>query len=176
MQYHWINFFKISFKVSPLFLCYWPYTLFVNTYCLSLGLFGNNPSLFQTQTLSTVFRSVTSGSCSKDVSRKKFPEFFNVRVAALELFNETKDSVAVTLPDLTHDAKRLAPFDVTELPQAGVGGKHGGGVFLCVRASGRACVCVCVWKCVMKLRVPSSATNGRLIVTRDETMCDEFNT
>ncbi|CAJ1071639.1 unnamed protein product [Xyrichtys novacula] len=53
------------------------------------------------------------------MSRKKFPEFFNVRVAALELFNETKDSVAVTLPDLTHDAKRLAPFDVTEPPQAG---------------------------------------------------------
>ncbi|KAL7386622.1 hypothetical protein ABVT39_011138 [Epinephelus coioides] len=53
----------------------------------------------------------------------KFPEFFNVRVAALELFNETKDSVAVTLPDLTHDAKRLAPFDVTEPPQAGVGGR-----------------------------------------------------
>lgn len=65
------------------------------------------------------------------MSRKKFPEFFNVRVAALELFNETKDSVAVTLPDLTHDAKRLAPFDVTELPQAGVGGKDGGGVFVC---------------------------------------------
>lgn len=39
-----------------------------------------------------------------------------LRVAALELFNETKDSVAVTLPDLTHDAKRLAPFDVPELP------------------------------------------------------------
>lgn len=70
-----------------------------------------------------------------------------LRVAALELFNETKDSVAVTLPDLTHDAKRLAPFDVTEPPQAGVGGKDGGGVF--VRVSGlsqereRACVCVC---------------------------------
>lgn len=42
-----------------------------------------------------------------------------LRVAALELFNETKDSVAVTLADLTHDAKRLAPFDVTELPPAG---------------------------------------------------------
>lgn len=52
---------------------------------------------------------------------KKFPDFFNVRVAALELFNETKDSVAVMLPDLTHDAKRLAPFDVTVLPEAGVG-------------------------------------------------------
>lgn len=68
----------------------------------------------------------------KGTSRKKFPEFFNVRVAALELFNETKDSIAVTLPDLTHDAKRLAPFDVTEPPQAGVGGKDGGGVFVCV--------------------------------------------
>lgn len=29
---------------------------------------------------------------------------------------------------------------------------------------------------VAKLRVPPRATNGRLIVTRDETMCDEFNT
>lgn len=52
--------------------------------------------------------------------RKKLPEFFNVRVPALELFNETKDSAAVTLPDLTHDAKRLAPFDVREQLQAGV--------------------------------------------------------
>lgn len=108
-----------------------------------LGLFGSSPpppSLSDSDTFS-VFRSVTSGSCSKETSRKKFPEFFNVRVAALELFNETKDSVAVTLPDLTHDAKRLAPFDVTELPQAGVGGKDGGGVFVCVRASGGVCVC-----------------------------------
>lgn len=64
-------------------------------------------------------------------------------VAALELFNETKDSVAVTLPDLTHDAKRLALFDVTEPPQAGVGGKDGGGVFVCVKDSGGVCVCVC---------------------------------
>lgn len=45
-----------------------------------------------------------------------------LRVGALELFNEPKDSVAVTLGDLTHDAKRLAPFDVTQPPQAGVGG------------------------------------------------------
>lgn len=52
-----------------------------------------------------------------------------LRVGALELFNEPKDSVAVTLGDLTHDAKRLAPFDVTQPPQAGVGGKGGGGVF-----------------------------------------------
>ena len=64
-----------------------------------------------------------------------------MRVAALELFNETKDSVAVTLPDLTHDAKRLAPFDVTELPQAGVGGKDGGGVFVCVSGTAEECVC-----------------------------------
>lgn len=78
------------------------------------------------------------------MSRKKFPEFFNVRVAALELFNETKDSVAVTLPDLTHDAKRLAPFDVTELPQAGVGGKDGGGVFVCVSGIAKECVSVSV--------------------------------
>ncbi|CAB1416466.1 unnamed protein product [Pleuronectes platessa] len=78
----------------------------------------------------SVLRSVTFGSCSKGVSRKKFPDFFNVRVAALELFNETKDSVAVTLPDLTHDAKRLAPFDVTEPPQAGVGAPGDNG--LCV--------------------------------------------
>lgn len=59
------------------------------------------------------------------------------------LFNETKDSTAVTLPDLTHDAKRLAAFDVAALPWAGVGGKDGGGVFVCARASGilkeRAC-------------------------------------
>lgn len=109
------------------------------------------------------------------MSRKKIPEFFNVRVAALELFNETKDSVAVTLPDLTHDAKRLAPFDVTELPQAGVGGKDGGGVFVCVGSSGGVCVFVCM-RVLKKLRVSSSATNGRLIVARDETMCDEFNT
>jgi len=65
-----------------------------------------------------------------------------VRVAALELFNETKDSVAVTLPDLTHDGKCLAPFDVTEPPQAGVGGKDGGGVFVCVGDTGGVCVCV----------------------------------
>lgn len=96
------------------------------------------------------------------------------RVAALELFNETKDSVAVTLPDLTHDAKRLAPFDVTEPPQAGVGGKDGGGVFVRVCQGERRSVSVRV--SVTKLRVPSRATNGRLIVTRDETMCDEFNT
>lgn len=51
-------------------------------------------------------------------------------VGALELFNEAKDSVAVTLRDLTHDAKRLAPFDVTQPPRAGVGGKDGGGVFV----------------------------------------------
>lgn len=63
-----------------------------------------------------------------------------LRVAALELFNETKDSAAVTLPDLTHDAKRLAPFDVTEPPQAGVGGKDGGGV----------CVCVCISRIVLE--------------------------
>ena len=102
-----------------------------------------------------------------------------MRVAALELFNETKDSVAVTLPDLTHDAKRLAPFDVTEPPQAGVGGKDGGGVFVSRIAGGCVCVCVCVCMCLCvreKLRVPSRATNGRLIVMRDETMCDEFNT
>lgn len=99
-----------------------------------------------------------------------------LRVTALELFNETKDSVAVTLPDLTHDAKRLAPFDVTEPPQAGVGGKDGGGVFVCVCVCQGWCRSVCVWESVMKLRVPSRATNGRLIVTRDETMCDEFNT
>lgn len=49
-----------------------------------------------------------------------------LRVGALQLFNEPKDSVAVTLRDLTHDAKRLAPFDVTQLPRAGVGGKDGG--------------------------------------------------
>lgn len=66
-----------------------------------------------------------------------------MRVAALELFNETKDSVAVTLPDLTHDAKRLAPFDVTELPRAGVGGKDGGGVFVCVCQGKRRSVLVC---------------------------------
>lgn len=48
-----------------------------------------------------------------------------MRVEDLELFNETKDSAAVTLPDLTHDAKRLAPFDVAEPPRAGVGGKEG---------------------------------------------------
>lgn len=66
-----------------------------------------------------------------------------MRVAALELFNETKDSVAVTLPDLTHDAKRLAPFDVTELPRAGVGGKDGGGVFVCVCVRDSEGVCVC---------------------------------
>lgn len=47
-------------------------------------------------------------------------------VGALELFNEPKDSAAVTLRDLTHDAKRLASFDVTQPPQAGVGGKDGG--------------------------------------------------
>lgn len=50
---------------------------------------------------------------------------------------------------------------------------------------GAVCLCVCVCMlgdsgkvhvCVVKLRVPSRATNGRLIVTRDETMCDEFNT
>lgn len=35
---------------------------------------------------------------------------------------------------------------------------------------------MCVSASVMKLRVPSRVTNGRLIVTRDETMCDEFNT
>lgn len=97
-----------------------------------------------------------------------------LRVAALELFNETKDSAAVTLPDLTHDAKRLAPFDVTELPQAGVGGKDGGGVCVCIKDS--VGMCVCARTSVMKLRVPSRATNGRLIVMRDETMCDEFNT
>lgn len=51
-------------------------------------------------------------------------------LGALELFNEAKDSVAVTLRDLTHDAKRLAPFDVTQPPRAGVGGKDGGGVCL----------------------------------------------
>lgn len=78
------------------------------------------------------------------MSRIKFPEFFNVGVGALELFNEAKDSVAVTLRDLTHDAKRLAPFDVTQPPQAGVGGKDGGGVFA-EPASGmvQACVRVC---------------------------------
>lgn len=70
-----------------------------------------------------------------------------MRAAALELFNETKDSVAVTLPDLTHDAKRLAPFDVTELPRAGVGGKDGGGVFVCVSGIAKECVSVCVKKC-----------------------------
>lgn len=60
-------------------------------------------------------------------------------LGALELFNEAKDSVAVTLRDLTHDAKRLAPFDVTQPPRAGVGGKDGGGVFVeCV--SGMALV------------------------------------
>ena len=74
----------------------------------------------------------------------KFSEFFNVRVSAPELFNETKDSVAVTLPDLTHDAKRLAPFDVAEPPRAGVGGKDGGGVFLCVCQGSWRRVCVCV--------------------------------
>lgn len=99
-----------------------------------------------------------------------------LRVAALELFNETKDSAAVTLPDLTHDAKRLAPFDVTEPPQAGVGGKDGGGVCVCVYIKDSVGKCVCVCTSVMKLRVPSRATNGRLIVTRDETLCDEFNT
>lgn len=67
-----------------------------------------------------------------------------LRVTALELFNETKDSVAVTLPDLTHDAKRLAPFDVTEPPQAGVGGKDGGGVFVCVCVCQGWCRSVCV--------------------------------
>lgn len=57
-------------------------------------------------------------------------------VAALELFNEPKDSVAVTLRDLTHDAKRLAPFDVTQPPQAGVGGTDGGGGVFAECASG----------------------------------------
>lgn len=38
------------------------------------------------------------------------------------------------------------------------------------------CVFVCMRESVKKLRVPSRATNGRLIVARDETMCDEFNT
>lgn len=38
------------------------------------------------------------------------------------------------------------------------------------------CVRVKVRESVKKLRVPSSATNGCLIVARDETMCDEFNT
>lgn len=49
---------------------------------------------------------------------------------------------------------------------------------------GAVCLCVCVRDhvgvrvclSVRKLRVPSRATNRRLIVTRDETMCDEFNT
>lgn len=64
------------------------------------------------------------------------------RVGALELFNEAKDSVAVTLRDLTHDAKRLAPFDVTQPPQAGVGGKDGGGVFVeCASGMVHGCVC-----------------------------------
>lgn len=70
-----------------------------------------------------------------------------LRVAALELFNETKDSVAVTLPDLTHDAKRLAPFDVTEPPQAGVGGKDGGGVFVCVCVRDSVGKCACAREC-----------------------------
>ncbi|PWA17428.1 hypothetical protein CCH79_00011366 [Gambusia affinis] len=39
--------------------------------------------------------------------QKVFPEFFNTLQP-------------VTLPDLTHDAKRLAPFDVAELPRAGL--------------------------------------------------------
>lgn len=61
-------------------------------------------------------------------------------VGALELFNEAKDSVAVTLRDLTHDAKRLAPFDVTQPPRAGVGGKDGGGVFVeCASGMAQGC-------------------------------------
>lgn len=73
---------------------------------------------------------LSSGRRSKRPEPKVFQISFNVKVKDLELFNETKDSAAVTLPDLTHDAKRLAPFDVAEPPRAGVGGKDGGGVFV----------------------------------------------
>lgn len=72
-----------------------------------------------------------------------------LRVGALELFNEPKDSAAVTLRDLTHDAKRLAPFDVTQPPRAGVGGKDGGGG-LVERASGMVAgvrFCVRAFEC-----------------------------
>lgn len=69
-------------------------------------------------------------------------------LGALELFNEAKDSVAVTLRDLTHDAKRLAPFDVTQPPRAGVGGKDGGGVCLwSVRQGWRSGALVRAFKC-----------------------------
>lgn len=69
-------------------------------------------------------------------------------VGALELFNEAKDSVAVTLRDLTHDAKRLAPFDVTQPPRAGVGGKGGGGVFVeCASGMVQGCALVRAFKC-----------------------------
>lgn len=79
-----------------------------------------------------------------------------LRVAALELFNEPKDSVAVTLRDLTHDAKRLAPFDVTQPPQAGVGGEDGGGVF--VR---QGWLQGCVFACARLLRCQESHPDPR---------------
>lgn len=89
-----------------------------------------------------------------------------LRVAALELFNEPKDSVAVTLRDLTHDAKRLAPFDVTQPPQAGVGGKDGGGVFAECASGMVAGVRFCVRSSVTLPRVPSRPTTRRLIARR----------
>lgn len=76
-------------------------------------------------------------------------------VGALELFNEPKDSAAVTLRDLTHDAKRLAPFDVAQPPQAGVGGRGVGGVRGSDGCRGAALP-----------RVPSGAGNRRLIAGR----------
>lgn len=89
-----------------------------------------------------------------------------LRVEALELFNEPKDSVAVTLRDLTLDAKRLAAFDVTQPPQAGVGGKDGGdGLVECasLKAAG---VRFCVRPSVTLPRAPSRPTNRRLIARR----------
>lgn len=84
-----------------------------------------------------------------------------LRVAALELFNEPKDSVAVTLRDLTHDAKRLAPFDVTQPPQAGVGGKDGGGVFAECASGMVAGVQGCVFACARVLRCQESHPDPR---------------
>lgn len=87
-------------------------------------------------------------------------------VGALELFNEAKDSVAVTLRDLTHDAKRLAPFDVTQPPWAGVGGKDGGRCVCGVCVRDGAGVRWCGRSSVTLPRVPTRATNRRLIARR----------
>lgn len=96
---------------------------------------------------------------SEGMSSIEVPGLFHV--GALEIFNEAKDSVAVTLTDLTHDAKRLAPFDVTQPPGAGVGGKDVGGGVCLQRLRQRWCRAVCY-----AANGPVHRRRRRLIATR----------